>query len=604
LKLPSTSPWDKEAREKQNDEELRRKRSDEIRRLENRPYLSQEEQNKLNRLRTEAEFDRRVQERSETDFDDDTIESPLPNRNINLNRPTEERKQDIRSTPMDDRRQDSRPTQMDDRRPDNRLVQSQMDDRRPDNRPTQIQEVTYAKIDRNRPLDDVPPTRPKLPRANVQPVESNDYYHSSRNDFASNQTEYNQSLRSTYEQQPQQNFPGYYQPYPEMQRQPPGTSVYQGQDEPYRPPQTNVPSMDSQRPYGGPGYQPNDLQKSQPWMAKQEQDRGARNPQMKPYDDRATEFQQQPSYVGGYPPFGQDKGGEQARKYSPTSNELSEIARAGNQSEPAPPMHRAASASVLKQPDSQMPGVKKSVTFSENVGINEYAINRSYGSTSSEGSSFPLSPEQSFFGGRPDADASGPQLSAYGSYNKPESISSLQQQQNYPSRVSDSGASRYSDNREPMGTSFPYRGMEQDMPQQPGRGPPQMFSYQGSADPYQAGVQYPGGPTGYQYSNRPSGPVYPQDVQYSQADPRLSMPQYQDRTPEAIYDQRSNVTLVPGSTPGVVGAQEVYYDPRDRIAASKGAGPPRGGPRITPDRMSFRDKMGMFATEAGEMKTS
>ena len=51
------------------------------------------------------------------------------------------------------------------------------------------------------------------------------------------------------------------------------------------------------------------------------------------------------------------------------------------------------------------------------------------------------------------------------------------------------------------------------------------------------------------------------------------------------------------STPGVVGAQEVYRDPRDRIARQKAADKQPGA---VPERMSFRDKMKMFATEIGE----
>ena len=49
-------------------------------------------------------------------------------------------------------------------------------------------------------------------------------------------------------------------------------------------------------------------------------------------------------------------------------------------------------------------------------------------------------------------------------------------------------------------------------------------------------------------------------------------------------------------TPGVVGAQEIYLDPRDRIQASR----TQQDVRVTPERMSFRDKMHHFATEAGE----
>lgn len=52
-------------------------------------------------------------------------------------------------------------------------------------------------------------------------------------------------------------------------------------------------------------------------------------------------------------------------------------------------------------------------------------------------------------------------------------------------------------------------------------------------------------------------------------------------------------------TPSVIGAQEVYRDPRNRIEAQKAA---QGGParKSANERMSFRDKMKYFAQEAGE----
>ena len=74
-------------------------------------------------------------------------------------------------------------------------------------------------------------------------------------------------------------------------------------------------------------------------------------------------------------------------------------------------------------------------------------------------------------------------------------------------------------------------------------------------------------------------------------------PSGQPRTPD-IRSPENPPTFVTGNTPGVVGAQEVYRDPRDRIAAQRG-GPPLKGPGNA-ERMSFRDKMKMFAHEAGE----
>lgn len=49
------------------------------------------------------------------------------------------------------------------------------------------------------------------------------------------------------------------------------------------------------------------------------------------------------------------------------------------------------------------------------------------------------------------------------------------------------------------------------------------------------------------------------------------------------------------NTPGVIGAQEIYRDPRNRIEAEK-LQPKKPGS----DRMSFRDKMKFFAQESGE----
>lgn len=51
------------------------------------------------------------------------------------------------------------------------------------------------------------------------------------------------------------------------------------------------------------------------------------------------------------------------------------------------------------------------------------------------------------------------------------------------------------------------------------------------------------------------------------------------------------------NTPGVIGAQEIYRDPRNRIAAQREANVPK---KSGPERMSFRDKMKYFAQEAGE----
>ncbi|KAK2145409.1 hypothetical protein LSH36_684g01025 [Paralvinella palmiformis] len=71
----------------------------------------------------------------------------------------------------------------------------------------------------------------------------------------------------------------------------------------------------------------------------------------------------------------------------------------------------------------------------------------------------------------------------------------------------------------------------------------------------------------------------------------------QNATPR-IPAQNISAQSTPGSnTPGVIGAQEVYRDPRDRITAYRQT---NNVMTSEPQRMSFRDKMRMFAKEAGE----
>jgi len=59
-------------------------------------------------------------------------------------------------------------------------------------------------------------------------------------------------------------------------------------------------------------------------------------------------------------------------------------------------------------------------------------------------------------------------------------------------------------------------------------------------------------------------------------------------------DRQISATAAP-PTPGVVGAQELYPDPRDRLRSSH-----QEPYYMTPDRMTFVDKMRRFAAEAGE----
>lgn len=110
--------------------------------------------------------------------------------------------------------------------------------------------------------------------------------------------------------------------------------------------------------------------------------------------------------------------------------------------------------------------------------------------------------------------------------------------------------------------------------------------------------------------NRDSTSSYNRESTGSYQSP-FQRPNYGPSTPtnrgaDEVFDTRTpenqsipaSATLVPGPTPGVVGAQEVYLDPRDRIAAQKAATGNASNPNA--ERMSFRDKMKMFAAEAGE----
>ena len=71
------------------------------------------------------------------------------------------------------------------------------------------------------------------------------------------------------------------------------------------------------------------------------------------------------------------------------------------------------------------------------------------------------------------------------------------------------------------------------------------------------------------------------------SDPTVSI---QDTTP----DRQVSVSSAP-PTPGVVGAQEHYPDLRGRMQSSY-----QESYYMTPDRMTFGDKMRRFAAEAGE----
>lgn len=57
------------------------------------------------------------------------------------------------------------------------------------------------------------------------------------------------------------------------------------------------------------------------------------------------------------------------------------------------------------------------------------------------------------------------------------------------------------------------------------------------------------------------------------------------------------------STPGVIGAQEVYRDPRQRRLAEKQQQQQQRNTDAVPEKLSFKEKMKMFALESGEDNT-
>lgn len=59
-----------------------------------------------------------------------------------------------------------------------------------------------------------------------------------------------------------------------------------------------------------------------------------------------------------------------------------------------------------------------------------------------------------------------------------------------------------------------------------------------------------------------------------------------------------------GDTPGVIGAQEVYRDPRQRMLAERmKSNQNQPANHIGPEKLSFKEKMKMFAMEAGQQET-
>ena len=66
---------------------------------------------------------------------------------------------------------------------------------------------------------------------------------------------------------------------------------------------------------------------------------------------------------------------------------------------------------------------------------------------------------------------------------------------------------------------------------------------------------------------------------------------------------KSDQLLLTGSTPGVIGAQEVYRDPRLRRLAEQQQQKPHLKTPAGPEKLTFAEKMRMFALESGEPAT-
>lgn len=60
---------------------------------------------------------------------------------------------------------------------------------------------------------------------------------------------------------------------------------------------------------------------------------------------------------------------------------------------------------------------------------------------------------------------------------------------------------------------------------------------------------------------------------------------------------------IANSTPGVIGAQEVYRDPRARRLAEQAKNKDKNIGSGVPEKLSFKEKMKMFAMETGEKET-
>ena len=234
--------------------------------------------------------------------------------------------------------------------------------------------------------------------------------------------------------------------------------------------------------------------------------------------------------------------------------------------------NRSGSSSALKQAENAY-NSKKSVSF--NPQLTEIHDNRRFMSTSSETSTV--------------------QQTSTEYQTQRTSSSSSEQSLGFNRGGSDPSMPRSSSSDQNVGYSRGGNNGESSMPRSSSSD--QNLGYGGrvggSADPsmgFQRGYrQQPGGVAPGGPPQTPTTPTGGGDV-------------FDMQTPENQYSSAQS-TMVTGSTPGVVGAQEVYRDPRDRIAAQKASGhlrPPSNQLQAPGERMSFRDKMRMFAHEIGE----
>lgn len=98
------------------------------------------------------------------------------------------------------------------------------------------------------------------------------------------------------------------------------------------------------------------------------------------------------------------------------------------------------------------------------------------------------------------------------------------------------------------------------------------------------------------WNDNPSSPLSESENQELD----LSNSQNNSFTLQDIDEVLGSNSYVSGNTPGVIGAQEVYNDPRQRIEAERMKSNQNQRPPVGPEKLSFQEKMKMFAMEAGQ----